>query len=99
MTFNNSNNFPKKNKNNGTSNKKLDVSDLVVKKAEDSIKEIFGEDRVLDFRPLFLKNRTLTIACVKAELAAELMAHQVQILEKINEKLGKKDVDRIRYLL
>jgi len=49
--------------------------------------------------PLFLKNRTLTVTCGNLEIATELREKMEEIVAKINEKIGKQEVDRIRYLL
>jgi len=48
--------------------------------------------------PLFLKNRTLTVSCSSSAMAQEIRLNQSTIVDKINEKLGKQEVDRIRYL-
>lgn len=60
--------------------------------------EVFGRERAGEARPMFLKNRTLTIACATTDIAQDIRLKQAEILEKINEKLGKKEIDSIRYL-
>ena len=49
-------------------------------------------------RPLFLKNRTLTVSCVSSAVAQEVRLHQSEIVKKINDGLGESALDRIRYL-
>ena len=66
--------------------------------AEEVFKEMFSEDLAKHARPLFLKNRTLTVTCSSSALAQEIRLNQNKIVQKINKKLGKKEVDRIRYL-
>ena len=66
--------------------------------AEDIIKNMFDKDIAHHAKPLFLKNRTLTISCSSSVMAQEIRLNQAEIVKKINEKLGKKEVDRIRYL-
>lgn len=74
-------------------------SSQIIKYAKKTLAEILGPERARDVRPLFLKNRTLTITCVNSNLAQEIRLKQQEIVEKINEKLKANEVDRIRYLL
>lgn len=76
----------------------VEVGQVIVY-AEKSVAEIFGKDKINDAKPLFLKNRTLTITCSSSAMAQEVRLHQQEIVDKINQKLGKNEVDRIRYLL
>lgn len=61
--------------------------------------ELIGQEVAKKILPQFLKNRTLTVSCLSAELAEIIRSRQQEIVDKINDKLGKKEVDRIRYLL
>lgn len=78
--------------------KKQVEASLVVEQAAIVFEEIFGKDNAAQAKPLFLKNRTLTVTCGTGAIAQEIRLRQLEIVEKINQKLGKKDVDRIRYL-
>lgn len=69
----------------------------VVSHAEEIFRELFHEEAKY-VRPLFLKNRTLTITCTSSVIAQEIRLNQAMIVGKINDKLGKTEVDRIRYL-
>ncbi len=71
---------------------------LVVEQATEVFQEFFGTEGALHAKPLFLKNRTLTVTCSNGAIAQEIRLRQMDIVSKINEKLGKKEVDRIRYL-
>ncbi len=70
----------------------------VVELAEAAFVELLGEELGSHAKPQFLKNRTLTVTCTSSTLAQEIRLRQKEIVEKINEKLGKNEVDRIRYL-
>lgn len=83
--------------NNKPLQKQLDAT-AVVEAAEAVFREVFPEDLALHAKPLFLKNRTLTVTCTSSVLAQEIRLNQATIVQKINEKLGKSEVDRIRYL-
>ena len=60
--------------------------------------ELFGEDMALAAKPLFLKNRTLTVSCSSTAMANEIRLNQAKIVTALNKKMGKNEVDRIRYL-
>ncbi|OGH64216.1 MAG: hypothetical protein A2821_03955 [Candidatus Magasanikbacteria bacterium RIFCSPHIGHO2_01_FULL_41_23] len=68
-----------------------------IEAAETVLREMFG-DLANQAKPLFLKNRTLTVSCASSAIAQEIRVNQVKIVENINAKLGKNEVDRIRYL-
>ncbi|OGH76945.1 MAG: hypothetical protein A2469_02400 [Candidatus Magasanikbacteria bacterium RIFOXYC2_FULL_40_16] len=70
----------------------------VLEHADNTIIELFGKEKAYHIRPLFLKNRTLTISCATSLVAQEIRDRQAEIVDKINEKMGKKEVDSIRYL-
>ena len=70
----------------------------VVAVAEFVLRELFAANLAEAAKPLFLKNRTLTISCASSVIAQEIRLNQAEIVQKINEKLGKDEVDRIRYL-
>ncbi|EKE06228.1 MAG: hypothetical protein ACD_19C00037G0001 [uncultured bacterium] len=63
------------------------------------MKEFFGTDSIEHTKPLFLKNRTLTVSCASSVMAQELRLNQKELIEEINKRIGKSEVDRIRYLL
>ena len=70
----------------------------VVEEAQKVFEEIFGKDGSVHAKPLFLKNRTLTVTCSSGAIAQEIRLRQMDIVAKINDRIGKKEVDRIRYL-
>lgn len=71
---------------------------LVIEAAEKVFAELFGEEKSLHAKPLFLKNRTLTVTCSSSAMAQEIRLNQAKIVEAINNAMGKNEVDRIRYL-
>ena len=82
---------------NNQDNKKQTDSDLL-ECAKNSLIDVLGETAE-HIDPLFLKNRTLTVACANSDIAQELRGKIEEVIVKINDKLGKNEVDRIRYLL
>ena len=81
----------------GELKKQLEASGIV-EIAQGVLAEMFGQEQAKHTKPLFLKNRTLTISCTSSAVAQEVRLNQLSIVEKINEKLGTNEVDRIRYL-
>ncbi|MBU0660711.1 DUF721 domain-containing protein [Patescibacteria group bacterium] len=71
----------------------------VVKISTKVFVDIFGEKSAAQIKPLFLKNRTLTVTCGSSAIAQEIRLKQAEIVEKMNKVLGGNEVDRIRYLL
>jgi len=86
----------KSDKNNSSNDK--DESIEVLEISKEIMAEMFGIELANDANPLFLKNRTLTISCSSSAIAQEIRENQAEIVDKINVKLGEKQVDRIRYL-
>lgn len=70
----------------------------VVEVAKEVIDALFGKEVGALVKPLFLKNRTLTVSCGSSTVAQEIRLRQLEIVGKINEKIGKIEVDRVRYL-
>ncbi|PIZ94216.1 MAG: hypothetical protein COX81_04165 [Candidatus Magasanikbacteria bacterium CG_4_10_14_0_2_um_filter_37_12] len=85
--------------NNNTSVKNDQVDSEVLDFATIVFVDLFGSGLGSQAKPLFLKNRTLTVSCSSPEIVQGIRDNQSTIVEKINEKLAKPEVDRIRYLV
>lgn len=70
----------------------------ILEQAQAALRELLGAELADQAKPLFLKNRTLTISCSSSAVAQEIRLQQAEIVERINQKFGAKEVDRIRYL-
>lgn len=79
-------------------NKNKQLDEKVLQATEKILQEVLPAEIVILTRPLFLKNRTLTISCSNFLAAQEIGQRQQEIVDKINEKLGKNEIDRVRYL-
>jgi len=79
-------------------NKNKQLEDDIVLATKAILQEVLPADKANLARPLFLKNRTLTITCSDSATAQEIAQHQQEIVAKINDKLGKNEIDRVRYL-
>lgn len=67
--------------------------------ASEVVLEMFGKEFVPEVKPLFVKNRTLTLTCSSSVISQEIHLNQAKIVDAINTKLGQNALDRIRYLL
>jgi predicted nucleic acid-binding Zn ribbon protein len=76
-----------------------DNNERVLRDTQLVLNEVCGEEIGAQILPQFLKNRTLTVNCLSSTAADVIRTRQQEIVDKINEKLAKKEVDRIRYLL
>jgi predicted nucleic acid-binding Zn ribbon protein len=76
--------------------KQLEASAVVEIAAEIFKVEFPGLDDRL--KPLYLKNKTLTVSCASSTIAQELKLRETALVHTINERLGYSGVDRIRYL-
>ncbi len=74
-------------------------NNFVVKTAEKVFIELLGEPDGKKVLPQFLKNRTLTVSCLSSTAADAIRTRQQEIVDLINARIDKKEVDRIRYLL
>ena len=63
------------------------------------LKDFVGEENMKYVKPLFVKNRTLTLTCSNSALSQEIHLNQAKIVEQINTALGQNVLDRLRYLL
>lgn len=69
----------------------------VVSAAERVLGAIFTPAVAAHMKPLYLKNRTLTVSCSSTTVAQELKLRESDILAKLTETLGVSLVDRLRY--
>lgn len=58
---------------------------------------LFGADLASHMKPLYVKNRTLTVSCTSSTVAQELKLRETEILDQLSQKLAGRLVDRIRY--
>lgn len=65
---------------------------------EKTIAEAIGEKYKQKSRPVSLKNKTLIVDCLNSCWASELQLKQAEILAKINTRLKKSPVEKIRFI-
>jgi len=72
---------------------------LVIDQFHKIIKDTWGENILEQVRALHLKDKKITIACMNSVAAQEIRLRESEILEKLNQELGKGVVEKLRYQL
>lgn len=70
----------------------------VVEEANAVLQEIFGEIISDQARAVYLKGRVLTVTCLSLTAARDIRLSEGQIINKINDKFGDLQVEKIHYL-
>lgn len=63
------------------------------------LKETFGAAWLNSCRPLYVKHKTITVACLNNVVAQEVKLRESVLLESLEKKLKKKSVERIRFVI
>jgi len=63
------------------------------------LSEVFDERVTKKVKPMYIKNKTLTIGVLNSVLAQEIKLHEQEILRKLNVAGKEKVVERLRFLV
>lgn len=72
---------------------------MVVEKANEVIKEIFGEASIKFAQAIYFKEKTIAITCLSSVMAQEIKLNEKKIISSINSKLEAVAIEKVRYLL
>ncbi len=61
--------------------------------------QVIGEGVRNKVKALYVKNNTLTVAVMSSVIGQELKLHEQEILQKLNQKAGRKLVQSIRFFV
>ena len=61
--------------------------------------KFFGRQAMKKIKPLYLKNGTLTLACISSVLAEKIKAQERKVLEELNRSYKEKVVEKLRFLV
>lgn len=88
--------LPKFSKRFGLSGK---IGEEAVKTAyKEVVEEIFRNQDVSRVQAVFFKDRILTVASLSSDFCGILAQKEREIVDKMNKKLGGREVEKIRYL-
>lgn len=71
---------------------------MILELFQQKAKELFDPSLLESMRPLYVKDRILTIAVLSPVLAQEIKLNEPTILRYINEKAGGGVVEHLRFL-
>ncbi|MBU1164006.1 DUF721 domain-containing protein [Patescibacteria group bacterium] len=63
------------------------------------LSDVFDERVTKKVKPMYIKNKTLTIAVMNSVLAQEIKLHEPEILKKMNKHGEEKIIERLRFLV
>ena len=72
---------------------------LVIQEFEVLIEKALGEKVYARIKPLYIKNKILTVACLSSVMAQELNIRKRQLIAQINKKFGSLILKDIRFIL
>jgi predicted nucleic acid-binding Zn ribbon protein len=70
----------------------------VLKEYETILKEILPARAMDKIKPLYVKDRVLTVASLSSVIAQELGFKEAELVRKINAVFGQNVIEKIRYI-
>lgn len=71
---------------------------VVVEKTNEILRDLFGAGSKRFAQAVYFKERTISITCLSSVMAQEIRLNEKQIITALNDKLGGKIVEKIRYI-
>ena len=75
---------------------RVDIA-LVLEKAGEVLLEVVGEKVAKNVQPVFVRNKTMNLACLNSSVAQEIKLYESQIIEKINKNFDRELVERLSF--
>ena len=72
---------------------------LIIEEFNKLIEVKFGAKLSKKIKPLYLKDKILTVACLNSIIVQELTFQKAELIEKINKKFGPKAITEIKFLI
>lgn len=70
---------------------------LVLDKASAVLEEIVGKNVAKKVQPMFVRNKSMNLACLSSVVAQEVKLHERQIIKKINSHFDRDLVERLSF--
>ena len=72
---------------------------LIIKEFDDYIRENLGQAVAKKVKPLYIKDKILTVACLSSVVVQEMRFKKAEILKLINQKFGKDAIKEIKFIV
>ena len=72
---------------------------MIVEVANKVLVEMFGKSITDTAQAVFLRQETLTIACLSSTAAQEIRFHEIELVDRVHKETVTKVVKKVRYLL
>jgi len=70
---------------------------LVVEEFEKILQEIFGQFILKKVKPLFIKNKIITLACLSSVVSQDVNLRKDEIIRKVNNKFKTEVITNIKF--
>ena len=75
------------------------VTALIIEEFKKMVKDKLGETASKKIKPLYLKNKVLTVVCLSSVVAQEINFYKQALITEINDKNGHNTIQNIRFVL
>lgn len=72
---------------------------LLIEDFKKMFEDKLGENASKRIKPLYIKNRILTVACLSSVIAQEINFHKMEFINEINKKNDAETIHDIRFIL
>src|SRR5262245_29639819 len=72
---------------------------MIVEVANKALADIFGQSIVDTAQAVFLRQETLTIACLSSTAAQEIKLHEAELVDRIHKETISQVVKKVRYIM
>ena len=72
---------------------------LVLERFNRVAADVFDERILQKIKPLHLKDKVITVACLSSVVAQELKLNEIKIIKEINSYFNKEVVERLRFMV
>ena len=72
---------------------------MVLDRFKKEVGEIMGKEAAEQVRPLYVRNKVITVACLSSALAQEIKFKEAEIVGRVNEEFKQSMIERVLFEL
>ncbi len=72
---------------------------LIIKEFEKLVKELLGPNIIKKIKPLYMKEKILTVVCLNSIIIQEVNFRKEDLIRKINEEFKEKVIKDIKFTI